>query len=694
MKMILMIPAICLMLVLRLEALSASSGSVFVQGLDILSAVNHTVPCGSGTAAYDPDTKTLTLDNAFITGNSGSYYGLEIHETGVTIEVIGENTINAHYGIWSEYPLTIRGTENGSRLLINTIPSPSLPQFACAGIHVRNGGLTVEDIELQLMSGKMSDASAYGIDAWGGDNVINNAKIKITMNPLADPDMQCIGINIPGADSLMVTNNSSITMESLDTGIAFSGNLNISGSSLTIKESARHAVIAGKTEISDGSVLDITAQDGPALSAAGNKVIISGSSVNLESTGTNGIFCQDLEIRDSSRLTAKGYWPALFVDNTTVIQDSSVDTVTENDFGFYCKGSMNISGSKVNSASNLNQSGIRVLGDLTIQDSDIISSGNADNDSISAKGSISITGGTTEIGDGNIFAEKDIYIGGIISSNGVPSYDKIANDSGEVSYLEADYSAVDDSLKKAEALNREDYINFEIVDDAVKTIVRRKPFWEQELVDGYAAAIEEALAALIPASPVEQITYEIIEGAGQTITKGEDDSVTIKSNGDFDKFVSISLNNKEVAKEHYTAAAGSTIITLKPEYIQTLAAETYTVRIHYTDGFAQTILTLQEEEEPEQPSDKPSDKPADKPSDKPSDKPADKPSDKPADKPSDKPNDNSTGSDKAPSSKPQNTEDTKQTSPETGDSLPIIWLFTLAFSYVIIRISRRTGQEK
>lgn len=705
-KLFFMFLALCLMLAIRPETASAASGSILVNGTDILSAWDNQVICGSGTAAYDPNTKVLRLENAVIGSSAGRsvLYGVEITEPGVTVELIGENTINAHYGIWSEHPLTIKGT-NGGRLSINTAPSSSLPKFSCTGIHVRGGGLTVRDTELQLAIGKMSDASAYGIESWGGVNLISNSKIKIAMNSLADPDMMCIGINMSGADSLTVTNNSSITMESLDTGISFYGNLNISGSSLTIKESVMHGVVAGKTEISGGSVLDISAQDGQALQAAGKKVTISDSSATLVSTGKNGIFCDDLEIIDSSKVEVKGNWPALFVDSNTVIRDSSVNAVTTNGVGIICQGSTEITDSEVKTVSDQNMSGLRVLGDLTIKDSDITSSGNADNNSISAVGSISITGGTTEIGEGGIASEKSIHIGGVILSDGMPSYDNIQNDSGNVTFAEADYSAVDAAVKKAEALKKEDYTNFEIVEEAVRAVVEGKPFWDQNVVDGYAAAIEAALAALNPVPPTEQISYEITEGADQTVIKNGDSSVAIRVNGDFVKFVSVSIDDSEVAKEHYTAVSGSTIITFKPEYIQTLTAGTHRVKIHYTDGLAQTSLTLQADEDTEEPPKEPDDDPSDQPDDDPADQPDDDPSDQPDDDPSGQPdNDPSDQPDNDPSDKPTNTPDRKPSSqipntnaanrkaPKTGDDLPIIWLLALAFSCVMIRRSRRAGE--
>ena len=55
-------------------AFAANVTSIQVNGTDILSAENNTVPCGSGSAVYDPATNTLTLNNAEITSRKCRYY--------------------------------------------------------------------------------------------------------------------------------------------------------------------------------------------------------------------------------------------------------------------------------------------------------------------------------------------------------------------------------------------------------------------------------------------------------------------------------------------------------------------------------------------------------------------------------------------------------------------------------------------
>lgn len=61
---------------------------------------------------------------------------------------------------------------------------------------------------------------------------------------------------------------------------------------------------------------------------------------------------------------------------------------------------------------------------------------------------------------------------------------------------DADYSQVDAAIAKADALNRDDYVDFSAVEQAVRAVVRGKGFRRQQEVDAMAAAIEAAISAL------------------------------------------------------------------------------------------------------------------------------------------------------------------------------------------------------
>ena len=684
--------AVCFMWIVQPETVSADGG-IRVNGTDILQAADQTIPCGSGTAKYDPATKTLTLNHAEITGDNvgkALVNGIDINEQGVTVELVGQNLITACRGIGSSYPFLLKGIGGGS-LAVNASKNDESGTLFCSGINIDGGGLTVQDANLQFtVSGLSANVSGYGLYINGGENRISNSNIVIDMMSAFDTDTKSIGINVYGEASLTISDNSSITMNKVDMGINMGGgNLTISGSRLAVPDADVSAISCNNLEILNGSDVTAIANSRIALQANVN-ITISNSTVNAESAQSNSILCNNYAAIESSNVTAKGYWPALFLPKDTVIKDSVIEAESTADVGIYCKeGNLEVTGSEVTCTSKPGWKGIFIKGNLTMTDSKVVSPAESGVSGIHANGDITITGGTTEIGAGSISSENNIHIGGIITSNGVPSYENISsnNANGQVTFLDADYSAVDEAIAKAKALNKADYINFDTVEAAVNAVVRGKDVREQDVVDGYASAIEAAIAGLKPLPAVS-----VIEGADQMFVIGKNKGVTIKADGDFSKFAGVSVDGTEIAKEHYTAAAGSTIITLKPEYLKTLTAGKHTVAIRFTDGLAQTTLTIQEEgsgnpsEKPDDPSEKP-DNPSEKP-DNPSEKP-DNPSEKP-DNPSEKPDDPSdeTGQQppkdpsqnqtQKPAQKPSQSQGNSESSPKTGDNTPAVWLLTFA----------------
>lgn len=85
-------------------------------------------------------------------------------------------------------------------------------------------------------------------------------------------------------------------------------------------------------------------------------------------------------------------------------------------------------------------------------------------------------------------------------------------------------------------------------------------------------------------------SYNIIQGTGQQITKGND--VTFTSNADFDKFLRVEVDGKEIDSANYTAVSGSTKVTMKADYINTLTVGKHTLTIVSADGEASTEFEI------------------------------------------------------------------------------------------------------
>ncbi|WMJ21916.1 carboxypeptidase regulatory-like domain-containing protein [Paludicola sp. MB14-C6] len=100
-------------------------------------------------------------------------------------------------------------------------------------------------------------------------------------------------------------------------------------------------------------------------------------------------------------------------------------------------------------------------------------------------------------------------------------------------------------------------------------------------------------AVVVPPTPITPPAAEqpkIIEGANQSVEQGKD--ATFRSNADMKDFVKVLIDGKEVPPEHYILKEGSTIVTLKADYVKKLSAGNYTLSIVSTTGSADTQFSV------------------------------------------------------------------------------------------------------
>ena len=86
--------------------------------------------------------------------------------------------------------------------------------------------------------------------------------------------------------------------------------------------------------------------------------------------------------------------------------------------------------------------------------------------------------------------------------------------------------------------------------------------------------------------------YRIIDGANSSWTQNTDGTVVIRGNGEFSKFHAVKVDGKVIDPANYEAKEGSTIITLKAEYLKTLATGSHTFAIVWNNGIAGTNFTV------------------------------------------------------------------------------------------------------
>ena len=99
---------------------------------------------------------------------------------------------------------------------------------------------------------------------------------------------------------------------------------------------------------------------------------------------------------------------------------------------------------------------------------------------------------------------------------------------------------------------------------------------------------------MTPQATGEATEYKVIEGTNSSWVQNSDETLTFRIDGDLSKFVGIKVDDEWVDKENYTIASGSTVVTLKNEYLKTLSAGKHKITFVYTDGEVSTNFEVKE----------------------------------------------------------------------------------------------------
>ena len=93
--------------------------------------------------------------------------------------------------------------------------------------------------------------------------------------------------------------------------------------------------------------------------------------------------------------------------------------------------------------------------------------------------------------------------------------------------------------------------------------------------------------------------YKVLEGVNQTLRINKIKDLIIKIEASFDLFKTngkVYINDELLDENNYTAKEGSTIITLKEDYLKTLSKGTYTLKVTFDDDrYAITNFFIKEE---------------------------------------------------------------------------------------------------
>lgn len=312
--------------------------TIQVNGTEILNSVNHTVSCGSGTATYDSDTNTLTLDNAEINyqqNSDNNSAGAILFDGDLNINLVGENTITS-------FTCGIRGTKAGTL----TITGDSLTidcTYYGIGIPITDANITIDGADIDVTAKGTGNFTGVGIQAGGVLSIKNGAYIDAT-DVSHHPIIGNAGIEIEDStvyaqqytdyyaairsDSEISISNSTVEAKANSEGSSAiwtgndlsspptPGNITISdGSNVTLYSKSSNAVYAmlGTISISDSTV-KAESENAVALCADDDIDITDHSDVTVKSAASIGIWSRGgaIEIQNSiAKVTANDEWDAI-----------------------------------------------------------------------------------------------------------------------------------------------------------------------------------------------------------------------------------------------------------------------------------------------------------------------------------------------------------------------------------------------
>ena len=370
----LLLSAAMVLMFLPASAFAADDEQVRV-GDTWLGSATRSVACGEGTAAYDPDTKTLTLTKATINHD----YNAAIWNTveGLTIELVGENSINSgeQTGILSQ--------EGCGLLTLTGEGSLNITVTGGNAIFVNTGSLLIKDTTVTVSSGA-SDACAvtadYDIEISGstlesaiangnaifarGDLKIENSNVTTSNDNKNDdgyPAIWCKGditINggqlkstCKGGTALGAASTISITgctLESASTdgnAIYTPGDLKIENSNVTTNSAGNLPAIWSDSDITiNGGQLKSTCTGSDALGAAGT---LSITNCNVENKGASALYSQGEMTLTGGSITAEAEYNAIISRSAMTITNATVKATAQHYNALRASDVMKIDGGRV-----------------------------------------------------------------------------------------------------------------------------------------------------------------------------------------------------------------------------------------------------------------------------------------------------------------------------------------------------------
>ena len=117
-------------------------------------------------------------------------------------------------------------------------------------------------------------------------------------------------------------------------------------------------------------------------------------------------------------------------------------------------------------------------------------------------------------------------------------------------------------------------------------------YWQCENCKKYFADEKGEKEISLEDTVIAKLPPEIIEGKGQRVTAGKKKELSFKSNAAASDFIRVELDGKTLDEKNYTVEEGSTVVTLKADYVATLSVGKHTIGIVSESGTAKTTFTV------------------------------------------------------------------------------------------------------
>ena len=462
---------------------TAQNLNLYVNGEQFTSE-KLSIACGEGTASYDSDTKTLTLNNATITNGGKSdespKYGIRVvGDTDLTIQLSGTNSITLDNGggIFAD----------GSSDNYNIIGDGKLSiDVKWDALYTLNGNISIsEGAELDIKSAEGSGIISYN----KGKISIDGAKVRVSSYYTAVDAKELEVKN----DSEVVLNSSAEQFNAVYMGDENgAGKIEIINSEVEATSYYPALYTEGKLTVDGGEVKCSSTADA-AIWTQGDILIKGGAKVTTDSKypmGGNGTFTVE-EAEIDAKNTNENNIPAIFDECVPVIAD---------DYQLTYAKAVDSEGTEIDLLSSGTQyfalyKNVHFITKAVYPVSFVVTPDGLTNVAVKVNGQavtnpVNLVAGTYQI---EVTADNcKAYNSNItITADTATHTQNIA-----MTYLPADYTKVDAAIVKANKLNKDEYKDFSGAEAAVKAVVRGKNITEQSEVDKMAKAIEDAIAAL------------------------------------------------------------------------------------------------------------------------------------------------------------------------------------------------------